>query len=832
MAGAALRLDNLIHELIFINAFTTPTIQRMKNSLLIIATLFSLHSFCQAVSGRVQDSTGLPLANATVLLLTAKDSGLLKGALTDANGHYRFDRLPPSRYRLNVSCAGYRQTVTESFTVERTESEQEVPALVLHAVATQLKEVTLSARRPFVEQKTDRTVVNVAGSIIASGITALEVLEKAPGVTVDRQNEQISLRGREGVIVQIDGKQTYLSMGDVVALLRNMPSDNIDRIELLTNPSAKYDASGNAGLIDIRLKKNNNIGTNASISLTGGSGRFAKQRGNLQINHRTTKLNLFGNYSVSKDLGYFDFDITRIQEDGAEQNYISNLSYIRTKNRGLTGKTGLDYFLSKHTTGGVVWTAFWNKAAERSPAEAIFRRTAGGPVYLHTLSEKTIFTPSTNHLVNFNLQHAFAKVGQQLSADFDMGRFRRDYDNTLSTQTLFPFTPGEPLTGLYTTMPTAIDILTFKTDYAQPINQGWKMEAGFKQSAVKSDNNVELLSGEAGHLEKDTAQSNHFRYIEYVTAAYVNFTGTISPKTNVMVGLRAEQTSSDGNSLTLHNRVRRNYLNIFPSLFYTRSLTKKHRLSFSYSYRIDRPNYQRLNPARSYLDAYTYSSGNAFLKPQYTHSFELRHGFNEKVVTSLAASFINDLQFFVIQPMDGKTSRRMPENIGTSQAYSFTLSFPVQVSKGWRLQGTIMGTYSVFDYTYKGEPLHVQQAAGRMNVSNAFTFGKGWAGELMGRLNTPAVNALQQLPWLGSLDAGVQKTFNAKWRAKLSLQDVFHTDRILSHIDVPHFESQTRIAQDTRFCLLNVTYNFGNQQLKGNRQRKTAAEEEVQRTNN
>ncbi|MEJ7768849.1 MAG: outer membrane beta-barrel family protein, partial [Chitinophagaceae bacterium] len=262
-----------------------------------------------------------------------------------------------------------------------------------------------------------------------------------------------------------------------------------------------------------------------------------------------------------------------------------------------------------------------------------------------------------------------------------------------------------------------------------------------------------------------------------------------------------------------------------------RTLNKHHSLAFSYSYRIDRPNYQSLNPARSYLDPYTYSSGNAFLKPQYTQSLELRHGYKEKIFTSLAASFVTDLQFFVIQPMDEITSRRMPENIGKSQAYSLTISFPMKVMKGWNLQGTLMGNYSFFDYTYKGSPIHVQQIAGKLNATNMFIFGKGWTGEIGGWLWTPAVYALSKSPWLGSVDAGLQKTFSSRWKTKLSLQDALRTNKILFRIDAPGFSSRGSIRMDTRIVMLNLTYSFGNQQLKGSRQRKTAAEEEIQRTN-
>jgi hypothetical protein len=803
----------------------------MAAKLLLLLLVLNIEAIGQTITGKVADEAGKFLPNASVLLLSTKDSSLVKGALTDAGGNFDFNNIKSGRYLVAASGAGYGKTYSAIVTVGINEGIVEVPKLTLVAESKQLKEVTVTARRPFVEQRIDRTVVNVANSIIASGSTALEVLEKAPGVIVDRQNDQISLRGKEGVIVQIDGKQSFMPMADVVALLRNMPSDNIDRIELITNPSAKYDAAGNAGIIDIRLKKNNNIGTNGSLSLTAGSGRYGRKRGNLQVNHRTSKINLFGNYNAYRDGNYWDFDITRRQGSGGEQNIINSLSFIRFRNNGQNLKTGLDYFISKQTTVGIVWTAFWNNLSEQSPAHAIFRRQETSPVYLHTLSDKTISNHSSNHLGNINLQHAFRKKEAQLTVDLDMGRFRRDYTNALNTQTLIPATPAEPLTGLVTQMPTSIDILTFKTDYSQTLNSSWKIEAGLKSSSVRSDNNVELRSGISGNLQKDTSLSNHFKYTEQVNAAYLNFSGKLNTTTNLMLGVRAEHTHSVGNSLTLNNVVRRNYLNLFPSLFLTRTLNKKNSLAFSYSYRIDRPNYQNLNPARSYLDPYTYSSGNAYLKPQYTHSLELRHGFKEKVFTSLAASFITDLQFFVIQPLDEKMARRMPENIGESQAYSLTVSFPVKVYNGWTVQATAMGNYSLFDYTYKGSPIHVQQIAGRFNASNAFVFGKGWTGELAGWLRTPAVYALQKTPWLGSLDAGVQKTFNAKWKAKLSVQDILHTNRILFRINAPGFSSRGSIVMDTRIAMLNVTYSFGNQQLKGSRQRKTAAEEEIQRTN-
>lgn len=801
----------------------------MRYSFLILLSFLFSQVHSQSLSGLVQENNK-PLSFVNISLLKAKDSSLVKAAVTDNNGYYRIEKVQPGSYVLSASRIGYKQQFFSPVNIKNSSENTELPAITLTSVSGQLNEVTVTGKRPFVEQKIDRMVVNVANSIIASGSTALEVLEKAPGIIIDRQNEQIIFRGKEGVIVQVDGKQTYLSMSDVVAMLRSMPSENIDRIELITNPSARYDAAGNSGIIDIRLKKNNNIGTNGSASIGVGSGRYGRQRGSIQLNHRTAKLNFFTNYSVNRDGNYWNFEIEKVQPDVGQKNYIEQDSYITFKNRGHNAKAGVDYVINKNTIVGVVWTGFWNNTREKSPAEARFRREEHGDIYLETITDKSLSNVQSNHLFNVNLMRTFNGKGQ-LSADFDLGRFNRQFKNTLSTETLIPSSPLEPVTNLLSQMPTQIDILSFRIDYSRSIRKDWKVDVGIKVSNVKSDNDMQLSMGINGNLKLDSALSNHFKYSEEVYAAYISFSGKLNQKTDVLFGVRAEQTHSVGNSINLNNIVRKNYLNLFPSLFVTHVVNKKHTLNFSYSYRIDRPNYQALNPARSYIDPYAYSGGNPFLTPQFTHSLEFRHGFKNKLFTSVGASYTSDLIFYVVQPTDSKSTQRMPENIGTSQAYNLTVSYPITVMKGWTMQTNLMGIYSRFEYTYKTIPLSVEQFSGRLNSANAFVFGKGWTGELSGRVSTPSVNALSRSPWLGSMDVGLQKSFAKNWRAKLSLQDVFHTNRIIGKIDVPEFASRIRITMDTRIVLLNVTWSFGNQQLKSSRQRKTASEEEIQRTN-
>ena len=542
-------------------------------------------------------------------------------------------------------------------------------------------------------------------------------------------------------------------------------------------------------------------------------------------------MNLFGNYSANRGGNYWDFTVGRNMEDGAQRNIVDQRSYIRLWERGQNAKAGVDYFIRKTTTIGAVWTGFWSNTREESPAYASFRRQETGPDYLRTLTDKTLTNVPTNQIGNLNIQHTFGKKGGQLTADFDVGHFSRDFTNSLTTRTLFSEVSPQPLTGLFTHLPTTIDIRTIKTDYNRSLGGGWKMEAGLKSSSVRSDNALSLSQGLADRLQLDDTLSNHFQYTERVNAAYTSFSGKVGQKTDVLLGLRAEHTHSVAHSLTLNNIVTRDYLNLFPSVFVSRPLSPNQTLTFSYSYRIDRPNYQSLNPARSYLDPYAYSAGNPYLKPQYTQSLELKHSYKNKVFTALGASFINDFVFFVIQPVSSNTTERIPENIGQSQAYNLTVSFPLTITKGWTMQTTLLGTYSQFQYTYLRVARRVQQLSGRLNGSSALTLGKGWTAEVTGWLNTPSVNAISRSPWLGSVDAGVQKSFGSKLKAKLSVQDLLHTNQILAKIETPNFTSNVRIRRDTRVALLNLTYTFGNQTLKGERQRRTGSDDETRRAN-
>jgi outer membrane cobalamin receptor len=804
----------------------------MKRLFLPLVALLHTFGFVagQSVSGRVQDEQGNAMPFVNVLLLSSADSTLIKGAASNDAGDYSLEDVREGSFILAASMVGYKMTYSGPLVVS-SRADVRAPLIVLATEATQLTEVSVVATRPFIEQSIDRTIVNVSNSIISSGSTALEVLEKSPGVSVDKQNDGIALRGKDGVIVMLDGKQTYLSMADVVSMLRGMPSDNIDKIELITNPPSKFDAAGNSGIINIVLKKNNSYGSNGSASLAFGSGEYHRERGSIQINNRSKKFNVFANYAGNRGGNYWNFDLRRKQanEEGG-WNLVDQDSYIEFRNSGHNAKAGIEYYVGKNTTVGVVYTGFWNSTDEQSPAETSIQKDNAEEPYLEIITDKTLHNVTSNQIGNINIQHTFGGKGGTLSADFDIGKYHRDYSNQLVITTLVSEDPPEGEEGLFTAMPSEIEIVTFKVDYSRDLSKNWKLDLGVKSSSVFSDNDMTLMSGPIDQMEIDTELSNHFQYTEKVRAMYASTAGKIG-KMDVQAGLRAEHTNSLGESLSLGTRIDRDYLNFFPSLFMTRSIAPKQTLAFSYSYRIDRPNYQSLNPARSYLDPYAFSRGNPNLRPQYTHAMELKHGFDNKIFTSVGANMVTDFVFYIIQPVSSESSERTPDNIGTSKAYNFNISFPINIMKAWSFQGNFTGTYSRLQYVYLGEQLLVEQVTGRFNGTNSFILGKGWTGELSGWLNTPSTNTIFVSPWLGSLDAGLQKSVKPSWKFRLSVSDIFKTNKWVAKGQANGYEQDVEITFDTRVVMLNVTYSFGNQQMKGVRQRSTASDEEVQRAN-
>lgn len=821
----------------------TPLLLALYSLLLLTVSTASGQVLTRGVvNGQVETVAGKPLEFTTMMLLKAKDSTLVKGAISDAGGKYAFEQVGAGRYLVAAQQIGYRKTYSAPFAIDEAQPALELPALTMTDETKNLTEVNVVAQKPFIEQQVDRTVVNVENSIVSSGNTALEVLEKAPGVTIDRQNDQIQLKGKSGVIVYIDGKQTYLSQQEVSNLLKNTPSDNIATIEIITNPGSKYDAAGNSGIINIKMKKNKNFGTNGTFVLGTGYGwvnnlsgvrdDLPKFNSSLNVNHRTEKVNLFGNYSYTNRQSAQTNEINRaILYNGRTTNF-DQYSFRPNQFTGHSYKAGMDYFINQKSTVGVLVNGFsndWRQAGLNNTLISDETRQLTSKAATQT-NVKNYFSNLTG---NINYKYEFGK-GREWTVDADYVHYGGQNNNTLSTAyTNAENVTARPSQDVRNDMPSAINIMAFKTDYVHPLKNGSKWETGLKSSFVNADNNTiyDTLQQENRQWLPDASRSNQFKYDENINAGYINYAGKVG-KLKVQAGLRAEHTHSVGTSITLNQTVDRSYLNLFPTLFLSRQLDTNNVLNLSFSRRIDRPDYQNLNPFVFYLDPYTYQKGNPFLRPQYTNSVELTHVFKSAFTTTLNYSRSTDF-------ISRETPRQIPaenityvtaENLGSLTNISLNFSFPVQVTKWWRMQNNFNGYYVNYQTLYSGTPFEVKLTAYNLYTSNNFTFSKTLSGEVSGWYNSPSLYGFYQAQPQGGFSLGLQKKMmDGKANVKLNIQDPFWLNKFSGRATVQDINFRVLSKWESRRIMLTFTYRFGNQNVKTARQRNSATSAEQSR---
>lgn len=813
--------------------------------LLTLATAFGQVLTRGHVSGQVSTAAGKPLEFATLMLLKVKDSTLVKGSISDVTGNYVFENVGAGQYRVAAQQVGYRKTYSAPFALDEAHPAFELPAMMLTEESKNLAEVNVVAKKPFIEQQVDRTVVNVENSIVSSGNTALEVLEKAPGVTIDRQNDQIQLKGKSGVIVYIDGKQTYLSQQEVSNLLKNTPSDNIATIEIITNPGSKYDAAGNSGIINIRMKKNKNFGTNGTFIIGTGYGWFNNLLGvrddlpkfntSLNLNHREGKVNVFGNYSYVNRQSAQSNTISRAIPYQGKTTYFNQESFRPNTFVGHSYKAGLDYFINQKSTIGVLVNGFSNDW--RSPAG--INNTTISDENQQVTSRPTTRTDARQFMANItgnlNYKYDFDGKGHEWTADADYVHYGGQGDNNLST-IYYNTTNGitRPNQDVRNNMPSTINIVAFKTDYVRPLKNGNKVEAGLKSSFVDADNNTlyDTLQQETKQWLPDVSRSNQFKYSENINAAYLNYAGSLGKKTKLQVGLRAEHTHSTGTSVTLNQTVDRNYLNLFPTLFLSRQLDSSNTLNLSYSRRIDRPDYQNLNPFVFYLDPYTYQQGNPFLRPQYTNAIELTHVYKSAISTTLGYSRTTDF-------INRETPRQIaeknityvtPENLGSLDNVNLTVSFPVPVTKWWRMQNNLSAYYTHYQTFYSGTPYEVKIVAYNLYTSNSFTLNKTLSAELSGWYNSASQYGFYRAQPMGGFSLGLQKkVLDGKGNIKLNINDPFWLNQFRGRATVQDINFFVGSRWESRQVRLTFTYRFGNQNVKTARQRNSATSAEQSR---
>lgn len=777
------------------------------------------------INGTVKDDKQT-IPSATVLLYTSKDSSLVTTAMTDMNGAFIFAAVPGNYYILSSS-VGYNKVKTANFQLNS--QAYQVPAILLMENAKALNEVNITAAKPVLERRADKLIFNVDATPSAAGLTGLEVLKKAPGVVVD-YNENISLSGKSNVLVTIDGKQTYLSGTEVVALLKSMPSSQIESIEIITNPGSRYEANSTGGIINIKTKKSKTEGFNGNIALGAGFNKRASTNNSINLNYRKKAYNVFGSYGYNRSQFEQNLEIDRISS-GANQLYFRQHNRDTSTYESNNYKIGVDFFLSPNHTVGVL-----AKGNISNYDQSGFSRSNIGSSYEtpDSVLRTTTVNPSgrKNYSYNLNYKGVLDTAGQELTIDADYSTFDGN-DDAISTNRFFLpngsfFKNGD----IYRTFaPSTIDIKAIKADYTLPLNKKFKLDAGVKIAKVKSDNNYVFENSLNNNWEFDPNRSNHFKYDEQVNAAYTSLSATLG-KTTFQAGLRVENTSSKGNSLTTNVITERDYTNLFPSLTVSRNIDANNVVNLSYSRKINRPDYRNLNPFVFFLDQYTYNQGNPNLKPEYATNLEASYLWKQKYSITLNYTHVSDvITQVLLQNPERNSIYQTVLNLASNDVASLTLNFPVTISKWWNMNNNILGYYKQVKAPNLNEnDLNAKQFSSNIYVQNNFTLSKLITADAGLNYSTPQIDGAYKVQSIFNADAGVRYNFpNQLGNLKLGVSDVFHSQKAKVSSTLEGNVYNLEQWGTTRAIRLTFTYRFGKSTVKAERSRSTGLDAEQKR---
>ena len=806
--------------------------------LFINVSLFSQSAPIGKINSRITDESAKPLSKVSILLFDAKDSVLTKAAISNTEGKFEFENIKEGTYYITATHTGFQKFTSNSFSVTANKPLVTLPEIKLLTNTQSLSIVTVTAQRPLFEQKLDRLVVNVEGSIISTGSNVLEVIERSPGVFID-QDGIISMKGKQGVIVMIDDKPTFLSAQDLATMLRGMNSTQVDRIEIMTNPPAKYDAAGNAGIINIRMKKDQRLGANGIITFGAGDALFLgshniRINSGINFNYRNKKLNIFGNYNFSYREQVFELSEKRNFYDN---NFLETSLDLKTRTQiNITphnARLGMDYFAGKNTTLGLLISGNGNYFKPEALNTTLPQSFNGQPIQnsqTHNQSDDRW----ENMSANFNVKQKLDTSGQEISVDLDYAIYDRGTSQVFTT-TYFDNNnmPSGDLHFLRGKLPGRLTIRAAKTDYTLPLKKNKVLSLGIKSSRIRNENNITFFEQFGNNPEKyDSSRSNHFIYEEKINAVYANYRQEFK-KWTMQIGLRAEQTIANGNQVITSTRFSRNYWQLFPTFFVSRKLSEKHEITVSTGRRIDRPGYGQLNPFKVFRNPYNYSVGNPYLQPQITQNFEIRHLLNGKIATTLNYSKTKDvINFMYIQVDSIKTFYQTPDNVATLHNIGIAVNSPLKFTKWWTGNLSVNAFHNRYKGIYLSENVDINRAMLEINLLNNFQLPKGFRAELSGFYRTKGLNGIFQLDPFGFIGAGIQKTIiKGKGTLRFNVTDMFFTDIRKTHVRFSNQDAEINFKRDSRTFNLNFTYRFGKRTVTAERRRSTGVEEEKGRAN-
>lgn len=785
-------------------------------------TLFLSTYLClgqHTIKGTIKDEEAEPIEAAVISLLNASDKKFIKAALSNENGTFEL-RAKKGSYIIKISFLGLKE-YTKTIMVD---GNKNLGTIALLYDSENLNEVVIKTEKPMVQVMADKTVFNIQNTINAAGDSGFDLLRKAPGIIVDN-NDNVIVEGKTGVLFYVDGKPSVLRGEDLINYLKTIQSSDIESIEIITQPSSKYDAEGNAGIVNIVLKRDKTLGTNGTLGSGFTYGDFARYNNSISFNNRDKKTSLYGTFSNRIGRSFNFINLYRMQNNTIFDARTQTESYNNSNN----ARFGFDYYANKTSTFGVILSGNFNNGDSDSNS-----RTPIIPLGNVNPNQVLVAGSNTNRDVSNlygNVNYKYKdKKGYSFNVDLDIGRYKSDRDN-IQPNTYYNGDESIVLNEVinYMVTPITINLLTSKIDYEQNLGKG-KLGLGAKFSKINTENQFDFFDRVNGQDNINLDRTNDFAYDEQINAAYINYSRKYK-KLTVQAGLRIEHTSSDGqltsSQMNNDDRVKRNYTDWFPSGGLTYQANQKNSLALVYSRRIQRPNYQSLNPFEYKIDELSFSKGNPFLQPQYTDNIRFSHTYNYRLTTSVSYSFIKDYSAQITEAVGSNQNFLIARNVANQRIVNLGLSYPTRFNKWWSVYVSVNAYRSMFEATNEDFNA-ISRNTLSLYAQNTFKLPNKWRAEVSGWYSSPSIwGGTYETRSLGSLNLAVQKKFmDDKMTLRLAVNDVLFTSPWRGDTRFGDLSIRGDGGSDSRQFRINLTYNFGRNEIRKARKRDTGIEDE------
>lgn len=691
----------------------------------------------------------------------------------------------------------------------QTENEKENDSIVETSINA-LDEIVIVKKKILYTQKSDRMIFNVENSIVSEGGTALDVLSRAPGVVVS-QDGDLSIRGQQGVAVMINGKLTQLSQKELANYLKSTTSSNIKQIEVITNPSSKYDAAGKAGIINIILKKPNAGGLKGTAFTSYGRGRKNRTNSGFNLNYNKNKFGVFGNYSYTfrGEEEHKDFDQIQYTENSRQKILTKNHQFSKT-NEPLTSnnfKIGTNYEVSEKTNLEVYVDAkigrYENMANGRNTLTNALDQIQFDALTYNDSKEKW-----NDYTYAFSGTHKFNTEGKNISFDFEYetSKFRSNQFQSALTVDPLSATVINDRRGF---IPSKLKVFTGKVDFVNPFKEKQSIEWGFKGSVKNNDNPSVYEYNENNDWIIDLNSTNHFEYKEQIYAAYANYKYQME-KLNIQGGLRTEYTAINILQKTLNEEHKDDYLKWFPSLSLKYEFTENHSMHASYSKRINRPSQFDLNPFRFYDDSFNYSQGNPNLVPEITHAAEIGYAWKSNFMASLYFSKTSDVftEVYVYNPVDNTTVTSQI-NVDKSYNYGVNITNTIEIYKWWSLNTL----FNIFENKFMGNTVNTDTidpiVTYNISAQNAFTISETLKAEANAQYQSKSNLGIYQRDGFFDFSVGISKQIlSNKGSIKLNVTDIFNTNNFNINSAIAQTAISKKYELDNRIATIAFTYRI------------------------